>query len=82
MIVKPMFTTSAHADKSRIVYDNDSLKCEFSTPCQRNCPADIDAPSYIALVGHGRFDEAIEVIRRDNPFPWVCGLVCTNPCEV
>ena len=29
----------------------------------------------------GRDAEAIELIREDNPFPWVCGLVCTNPCE-
>jgi NADPH-dependent glutamate synthase beta subunit-like oxidoreductase len=29
----------------------------------------------------GRDAEAIEVIRKDNPFPWVCGLVCTRPCE-
>ncbi len=32
--------------------------------------------------GQGRDAEAIEVIRRDNPFPWVCGLVCTRPCEL
>ncbi len=35
----------------------------------------------MTLIGMGRDAEAIEVIRRDNPFPWVCGLVCTRPCE-
>ena len=50
-------------------------------PCRAACPAGIDVPTYVALIGEGRYAEAIEVIRRDNPFPWVCGLVCTRPCE-
>ncbi|MFZ7125751.1 MAG: NAD(P)-binding protein [Desulfobacterales bacterium] len=50
-------------------------------PCQMTCPAGIDVPTYVSLIGEGRDAEAIEVIRRDNPFPWVCGLVCTRPCE-
>lgn len=50
-------------------------------PCQMACPAGIDIPTYVTLIGLGRDAEAIEVIRRDNPFPWVCGLVCTRPCE-
>lgn len=51
-------------------------------PCQMACPAGIDIPSYVTLIGMGRDAEAIEIIREDNPFPWVCGLVCTNPCEL
>ncbi|MCU0600184.1 MAG: NAD(P)-binding protein [Desulfobacterales bacterium] len=50
-------------------------------PCQMACPAGIDIPSYLTLVGQGRYAEAVDVIREDNPFPWVCGLVCTHPCE-
>ena len=50
-------------------------------PCQMTCPAGIDVPTYVTLIGMGHDAEAIEVIRRDNPFPWVCGLVCTRPCE-
>lgn len=50
-------------------------------PCQMACPAGIDVPTYVTLIGMGHDAEAIEVIRRDNPFPWVCGLVCTRPCE-
>ncbi len=49
--------------------------------CQKACPAGIDVPSYVALIAHGRFEEAVRVIREDNPFPWVCGLVCPAPCE-
>ena len=57
--------------------------CEWLTPapCQMACPAGIDVPTYVTLIGQGRDAEAIEVIRKDNPFPWVCGLVCTRPCE-
>ena len=51
-------------------------------PCQMTCPAGIDIPTYVTLIGMGRDAEAIEVIRKDNPFPWVCGLVCTRPCEL
>ncbi|MFO8112786.1 MAG: FAD-dependent oxidoreductase, partial [Desulfosalsimonadaceae bacterium] len=50
-------------------------------PCQTACPAGIDVPTYVTLIGQGKYAEAIEIIRRDNPFPWVCGLVCTRPCE-
>jgi len=51
-------------------------------PCQTACPAGIDVPTYITLIGMGRDTEAINIIRKDNPFPWVCGLVCTRPCEL
>ncbi len=53
----------------------------ISAPCQLACPAGIDVPSYVALIAHGRYREAVDLIRRDNPFPWVCGLVCPHPCE-
>ena len=50
-------------------------------PCQMTCPAGLDIPTYVTLIGMGRDAEAIDVIRQDCPFPWVCGLVCTRPCE-
>lgn len=58
-------------------------ECDFLTPapCQMACPAGIDIPTYVSLIGMGQDAEAIDVIRKDNPFPWVCGLVCTRPCE-
>lgn len=51
------------------------------SPCQMACPAGLDIPSYVTLIALGREAEAIQIIREDNPFPWVCGLVCTHPCE-
>jgi NADH-quinone oxidoreductase subunit F len=50
-------------------------------PCQQACPTGIDIPSFLGLIAQGRFQEAWEVMREDNPFPWVCGLVCPHPCE-
>ncbi len=81
MTGRPLFTPGPGADKDRRIYGADGLKRESSAPCQLHCPAGIDIPSYVALIGLGRYDEAIDVIRRDNPFPWVCGLICPNPCE-
>nr|WP_319490488.1 NAD(P)-binding protein [uncultured Desulfobacter sp.] len=52
------------------------------SPCQMACPAGIDIPTYLALIAQGKDEQAIEVIRRDNPLPWVCGLICTRPCEM
>ena len=52
-----------------------------TAPCHQTCPANIDIPSFIAHLGHGDYRATVEVIRRDNPLPLVCGLVCPAPCE-
>ncbi len=52
-----------------------------AAPCHRTCPANIDIPSFMAHLGHGDYRATIEVIRRDNPLPLTCGLVCPAPCE-
>jgi NADPH-dependent glutamate synthase beta subunit-like oxidoreductase/NAD-dependent dihydropyrimidine dehydrogenase PreA subunit len=51
-------------------------------PCQEACPVGTDAGRYVALVGQGRYAEALAVAAEYNPFPSVCGRVCTAPCEV
>ena len=50
-------------------------------PCQAACPAHIDIPTFIALIGQGRYEDATRVILKDIPFPWTCGLICPHPCE-
>ncbi|MEN6439316.1 MAG: FAD-dependent oxidoreductase [Syntrophobacter sp.] len=50
-------------------------------PCQNGCPAGIDIPRYLALTTRGLYRDALDLIREDNPFPWVCGLICPHPCE-
>ncbi len=51
------------------------------SPCKDACPAGISVQGYVALIAQGRFQEALRLIRRDNPLPAVCGRVCTHPCE-
>ena len=51
------------------------------SPCKNACPAGISVQGYVALIAQGRYKEALELIRRDNPLPAVCGRVCTHPCE-
>ena len=53
----------------------------FISPCQNACPAGVNVPGYIALIAVGKMREAYNLIRKDNPFPAVCGRVCTHPCE-
>jgi len=53
----------------------------FLSPCQNACPAGINVPGYMELIRHGQFIDAYNLIRQDNPFPAVCGRVCTHPCE-
>jgi len=50
-------------------------------PCVNACPAEVDIPSWLALVAQGRYADAIEVHRRKNPFVLVCGRVCPAFCE-
>ncbi len=52
-----------------------------SIPCVSNCPAGVDIPGYVALVGEGRYADAVRLIRKDNPFPMACALICEHPCE-
>lgn len=53
----------------------------FISPCQNACPAGVNIPGYIALITAGKLREAYNLIRKENPFPAVCGRVCTHPCE-
>ncbi len=50
-------------------------------PCVALCPAGVDIPGYIALVNEGRYADAVRLIRKDNPFPTACALICEHPCE-
>jgi putative selenate reductase YgfK subunit len=52
-----------------------------AAPCQLACPASVDVPSYVALVGMGRYKEALEVLREDLPLPGALSRICVHPCE-
>lgn len=53
----------------------------FISPCENACPANINIPGYLSLIAAGRFIDAYNLIRQENPFPAVCGRICTRPCE-
>ncbi|HEY5998848.1 MAG TPA: FAD-dependent oxidoreductase, partial [bacterium] len=51
------------------------------SPCRVDCPAEVNAHAYVTLTAKGRYQEALDVVRRTNPFPASIGRVCTHPCE-
>ncbi|HIQ02331.1 MAG TPA: FAD-dependent oxidoreductase, partial [Anaerolineales bacterium] len=50
-------------------------------PCRDACPAGQRAQGYIALIREGRYEDALRVIKEDNPFPGICGRICNHRCE-
>ncbi|KPK42155.1 MAG: hypothetical protein AMK72_14590 [Planctomycetes bacterium SM23_25] len=61
-----------------------SHACEALAPvsCASACPAHVNVPEYVAMIAEGRFADALDLIRRRNPFPSVCGRACHHPCEL
>lgn len=53
----------------------------FTSPCENTCPANINISGYVSLIAAGRFQDAYNLIMQENPFPAVCGRICTRPCE-
>jgi len=52
-----------------------------TSPCQAACPVHQGGQGYVTLIAQRRFEEALQVILRDNPLPSICGRVCTHPCS-
>ncbi len=52
-----------------------------TSPCKAACPTHISVQGYVALIAQGKYKEALKLIKKDNPFPIVCGRVCNHPCE-
>lgn len=67
--------------ESHILNRRCSVECQQGVPCMSLCPAGVEIPEYIALVGEKRYADAVRLIRKDNPFPTVCGYICEHPCE-
>lgn len=60
----------------------DILQERQPVPCVAMCPAGVDVPGYVSLVLEGRYNDAVKLIRKDNPFPTVCAHICEHPCEI
>lgn len=52
-----------------------------TSPCKTECPAHISIQGYIKLASQGKYTEALELIKNENPFPAVCGRICPRKCE-
>jgi len=53
----------------------------YVVPCRDACPAHIDIPRYVKLIGEGKYSQALAVIREKVPFPGSLGRVCIHPCK-
>ncbi|WFD08888.1 FAD-dependent oxidoreductase [Tepidibacter hydrothermalis] len=53
----------------------------FVAQCINGCPAEVNVPGYIALMADDRIKDAYSLMRKNNPLPFVCGMVCSRPCE-
>jgi len=70
--------------ESHIKYKRcEAMVCKeiISSACQHTCPIGTEVPVYAALIALRRYDDAVQVIRKDNPLPSVCSRVCHHPCE-
>ena len=54
----------------------------FISPCENSCPANVNIPGYLSLIAAGRFIDAYNLVRQENPLPAICGRICTHPCEL
>ena len=52
-----------------------------TSPCTVQCPLGTNVKAYVSLIAAGRFQEALQEVRRTNPFPGICGRICPHPCE-
>lgn len=62
-------------------YNRKNVVDTGTSPCKTECPAHISIQGYIKLASQGRYREALELIKHENPFPAVCGRICPRKCE-
>ena len=84
--------SDAYASDKEIPWDKKSYNIDYRTtrtdtmpsgtaPCKAECPAHVPVQGYIRLAAQGRYTEALELIKKENPFPAVCGRICNKACE-
>ncbi len=69
------------------LFCNSNIRTELTdkglicSPCCNGCPSGVNAQGYIAYIRNGEYQEAVDLIRENNPLPSICGRICTNECE-
>ncbi|MGQ9642217.1 MAG: FAD-dependent oxidoreductase, partial [Candidatus Bathycorpusculaceae bacterium] len=76
-----MFTKLYIGKAGLAMTTNITKKVKKLPPCRAACPAHVNVQAYVSLLQRGKFKEAVEIIRKDMPFPAICGRVCFSPCE-
>ena len=63
--------------------DNNRKNCydKGTAPCKTACPAHVSVQGYLKMAAQGRYQDALALIKKDNPFPAICGRVCNKRCE-
>ena len=90
--IKPTVVADPHIDIKSTLLDKKAYNEDYRTtrtdvyatgtsPCKASCPAHIAVQGYIKLASEGRYAEALELIKKENPFPAVCGRICNKACE-
>ncbi|MEN6438573.1 MAG: pyridine nucleotide-disulfide oxidoreductase, partial [Syntrophobacter sp.] len=52
-----------------------------TSPCKTECPSHVSVQGYVRLASEGKYTDALKLIKKDNPFPAICGRICPHPCE-
>jgi NADH-quinone oxidoreductase subunit F len=83
----PVLSTIRHFREEYVAHIRDR-KCPAGVcpalvraPCQNACPAGVDVPGFVSLVGEKRYSDALRLHRERNPFAGLCAAVCYHPCE-
>ena len=61
--------------------DQEDVMPTGTAPCKTACPAHVPVQGYLKLAAQGRYTDALELIKKENPFPAVCGRICNKRCE-
>lgn len=76
------YDTKWGKDKWNPDYRHRKVVAEGGTsPCKSECPAHIAIQGYIKMASQGKYREALELIKKENPFPAICGRICPRKCE-
>lgn len=68
-------------DKVKVYEDLPLTDC-YVAPCVEACPIHQDVPDYVALMGEGRYADALAVIYLKNPLPYITGIICDHQCQL
>ena len=90
--IKPTEIKDEHIPEKTALINKNTYNVDYRTnrtdvvatgtsPCKTACPAHIAVQGYLRLAAEGRYKEALELIKKENPFPAICGRICNKPCE-